>query len=121
MMPAGDVSNASGAAPGRRLPSVTTQIFIGLVLGVLVGYVWPAFGIGVRPLADAFLRMIKMIVAPLLFSTLVVGIAGHGDEISAGSRQVGHRNQHRLLLAQHFHLVQDVVGGNAVAARRIHA
>jgi proton glutamate symport protein len=84
MMPAGDVSNASGAAPGRRLPSVTTQIFIGLVLGVLVGYVWPAFGIGVRPLADAFLRMIKMIVAPLLFSTLVVGIAGAGDLRAVG-------------------------------------
>jgi L-cystine uptake protein TcyP (sodium:dicarboxylate symporter family) len=62
-----------------RLPSVTTQILIGLVLGVVVGAMWPAFGAGVKPIADAFLRLIKMIIAPLVFSTLVVGIAGTGD------------------------------------------
>ncbi len=67
--------------PARRsrLPGLTTQIFIGLVLGVVVGYLWPAFGVAIKPLADAFLRMIKMIIAPLLFATLVVGIAGTGD------------------------------------------
>jgi hypothetical protein len=58
---------------------LTTQIFIGLLLGIVVGYLWPAFGVAIKPLADAFLRMIKMIIAPLVFSTLVVGIAGTGD------------------------------------------
>ena len=69
------------AAPGRRsrVPGVTTQIFVGLFIGVAIGYFWPAFGVSIKPLADAFLRMIKMIIAPLLFSTLVVGIAGTGD------------------------------------------
>src|SRR5262245_35442567 len=62
-----------------RMPSVTTQILIGLLLGIVVGYLWPGFGVAVKPLADAFLRMIKMIIAPLLFATLVVGIAGTGD------------------------------------------
>jgi proton glutamate symport protein len=62
-----------------RLPGLTTQIFIGLLLGIAAGYLWPAFGVGVKPLADAFLRMIKMILAPLVFATLVVGIAGTGD------------------------------------------
>jgi proton glutamate symport protein len=61
------------------MPGVTTQIFIGLFIGIAVGYVWPGFGVSIKPLADAFLRMIKMIIAPLLFSTLVVGIAGTGD------------------------------------------
>jgi proton glutamate symport protein len=71
------------------MPSVTTQIFIGLVLGVLIGYFWPSsdangvhvagYAEQIKPLADTFLRMIKMIIAPLLFSTLVVGIAGTGD------------------------------------------
>lgn len=56
-----------------------TRIFIGLLLGILVGWLWPSLAVSVRPLADLFLRMIKMIVAPLLFSTLVVGIAGSGD------------------------------------------
>jgi proton glutamate symport protein len=60
-------------------PSLTAQIFVGLAAGVLIGYVWPSVGVSIRPLADMFLRMIKMIIAPLLFSTLVVGIAGSGD------------------------------------------
>jgi len=66
------------------MPDVTTQIFIGLLLGIAVGYLWPQFGVAIKPLADAFLRMIKMIIAPLLFSTLVVGIAGTGDIKSMG-------------------------------------
>jgi proton glutamate symport protein len=69
----------SAAAPSSAMPSLTTQIFIGLLLGIAVGYLWPRFGVAVKPLADIFLRMIKMIIAPLLFSTLVVGIAGTGD------------------------------------------
>lgn len=63
---------------------MTTQIFIGLLLGILVGYLWPSVGVSVRPLADAFLRLIRMIIAPLLFATLVVGIAGTGDLKSMG-------------------------------------
>jgi proton glutamate symport protein len=80
---------ADGARRSRRMPSVTTQIFIGLVLGIVAGYLWPSSEVNgahvpgyaeqVKPLADAFLRMIKMIIAPLLFATLVVGIAGTGD------------------------------------------
>ena len=68
-------------ASGRRsrLPSITTQIFIGLAIGVAIGHFFPSVGVSIKPLADAFLRMIKMIIAPLLFSTLVVGIAGTGD------------------------------------------
>ena len=68
-------------APMRRsrVPSTTTQIFIGLLLGIAIGFVWPTYGVAIKPIADTFLRMIKMIIAPLLFSTLVVGIAGTGD------------------------------------------
>jgi proton glutamate symport protein len=71
-------------AARRRRVDRTTQIFIGLLIGILVGYLWPDFGVAVKPLADAFLRMIKMIIAPLLFATLVVGIAGTGDLKSMG-------------------------------------
>ncbi len=70
---------AQAPAAPSRLPSLTAQIFIGLLLGIAVGYLWPRVGVAVKPLADIFLRMIKMIIAPLLFSTLVVGIAGTGD------------------------------------------
>ena len=74
------------AASGRssRFPSLTTQIVASLALGVLLGAVWPSAGVAVKPIADAFLRLIKMIIAPLIFSTLVVGIAGTGDLKSLG-------------------------------------
>jgi len=79
MKPAETPAAPPPAANRSRMPSVTTQIFIGLLVGIAVGYFWPALGVSLKPLADMFLRMIKMIIAPLLFSTLVVGIAGTGD------------------------------------------
>lgn len=60
-------------------PSLTTQIMIGLVLGGLLGYVSPSWGNKVYFLRDIFLNLIKSIIAPLIFGTLVVGIAGGGD------------------------------------------
>lgn len=66
------------------MPGLTTQIFAGLVLGVAVGWAFPDRAESIRPLADIFLRMIKMVIAPLIFSTLVVGIAGTGDLGSMG-------------------------------------
>jgi proton glutamate symport protein len=73
-------AHAPAAARKRSwFPGLTTQIFLGLATGIVVGYLWPGFGVAVKPLADAFLRMIKMIIAPLIFATLVVGIAGTGD------------------------------------------
>src|SRR3982074_77824 len=64
--------------------SLTTKIFIGLILGIVLGYVKPEWGTAVRPLSLLFLNLIKSVIAPLIFATLVVGIAGTGD-----IRQVG--------------------------------
>lgn len=63
---------------------LTALIFIALVLGVIVGHFAPDFAVKMRPFAVIFLRMVKMIIAPLLFATLVVGIAGHGDVKNLG-------------------------------------
>src|SRR3989440_10120809 len=60
-------------------PSLTSQILIGLVLGCLIGYASPKWGNNIYFLRDIFLNLIKSIIAPLIFSTLVVGIAGGGD------------------------------------------
>ena len=75
------MTQAEAGAPLRRgrWPGATARIVIGLLLGIVAGYLWPSFGVAVKPLADAFLRLIKMIVAPLVFSTLVVGFAGSGS------------------------------------------
>src|SRR4051812_6430650 len=62
-----------------------------MILGVAVGYFFPdSKGAGfhasdLQVLSNIFLRLIKMLIAPLIFSTLVVGIAGHGDDL----RRVG--------------------------------
>ncbi|MEY2556975.1 MAG: hypothetical protein QOE34_400 [Verrucomicrobiota bacterium] len=68
--------------PARRpwyRPSLTTQIMIGLVVGGAIGYFRPDWGNSVYFLRDIFLNLIKSIIGPLVFSTLVVGIAGSGD------------------------------------------
>src|SRR5882724_8172370 len=59
-------------------PSLTTQIMIGLVVGALIGWLQPAWGNNVYFLRDIFINLIKSIIAPLVFSTIVVGIAGAG-------------------------------------------
>src|SRR5262249_3674635 len=62
--------------------SLTQQIFIGLVLGIIVGAIIdatnPAHAVYFRPFSQLFLRLIKMVIAPLIFATLVAGIAGAG-------------------------------------------
>lgn len=63
---------------------LTALIFIALILGVVVGHFAPDFAVKMRPFATIFLRMVKMIIAPLLFATLVVGISGHDDAKSLG-------------------------------------
>ena len=63
---------------------LTRYIIISLILGIIVGILFPAFAVKLSPLAMMFLNMVKMIIAPLLFATLVIGIAGHGDIKSLG-------------------------------------
>jgi proton glutamate symport protein len=59
--------------------SLTTWIFIGMAAGVALGIVAPNFAKQLAPVSNVFLRLIRSIIAPLLFGTLVVGIAGGGD------------------------------------------
>ena len=72
----------------RRRITLTQQIFIGLFLGVVVGAIFsryhPEWAKNIRFLSGLFLRMVKMIIAPLIFSTLVAGIAGAGHLKSVG-------------------------------------
>ncbi|MBE7703496.1 MAG: cation:dicarboxylase symporter family transporter [Cyanobacteria bacterium SIG28] len=67
-----------------RNSRLTLAIFIALILGIFVGWAFPDFAVKTHVLAEIFLRMVKMIIAPLLFATLVVGIAGHADVKSLG-------------------------------------
>ncbi|SFC05886.1 dicarboxylate/amino acid:cation symporter [Spirosoma endophyticum] len=67
-----------------KLPNLTTRIFLGMLLGIAIGYFFPATtsgfsGTDLNILSKIFLRLIKMIIGPLVFATLVVGIAKLGD------------------------------------------
>ena len=64
----------------RRI-SLTQWIIISMIVGVLLGWLAPGLAVAVKPLSTIFLNMIKSLIAPLLFATLVVGIAGHGDDM----------------------------------------
>jgi Na+/H+-dicarboxylate symporter len=67
-----------------KKPSLIVQIFLGMFLGILVGYFWKEAAPGLHLLSDIFMRLIKMIIAPLVFSVLVVGVAKVGDFKSVG-------------------------------------
>jgi proton glutamate symport protein len=67
-----------------RRRTLTPWIFVAMVAGAELGFDAPAFAVNLRVFSDIFLRLIKTIVAPLIFATLVTGIAGHGDLKSIG-------------------------------------
>jgi len=69
----------------RRL-TLTQWILIAMAVGALIGWQAPDFAQSLKPLSTVFLRMIKSIVVPIIFATLVVGIAGHGDDLKRVGR-----------------------------------
>jgi proton glutamate symport protein len=83
------------AAPAPQAPrsgiSPTLQILIAMVVGIAIGVAFPAADhpniiVGLKAASAVFLRLIKTLIVPLLFSTLVVGIAGHGDDMKKVGR-----------------------------------
>jgi proton glutamate symport protein len=66
--------------------SLTKWILIGMAAGVLIGWLSPDTALQLKPLSTVFLRMIKSIIVPIIFSTLVIGIAGHGDDMKRVGR-----------------------------------
>lgn len=92
-----------------RRPTLTQMIFIGMAVGLTIGWAFPSVGIELRPLSTIFIRLIKSLIAPLIFATLVVGIAGHGD-----LRQVGRMGIKALLYFEVITTLALVVGLVAV-------
>ncbi|MDP3269922.1 MAG: C4-dicarboxylate transporter DctA [Legionella sp.] len=66
------------------LKKLYIQVFIGLILGVILGYLYPDVAIQFKPLSDAFIKVIKMLIAPIIFLTLVSGIAAMNDMTKVG-------------------------------------
>src|SRR5213593_3676351 len=69
-----------------RRVTLTQWIVIAMLVGIAVGIAFPHFGVALLPLSTAFIRIIKSIIVPLIFGTLVVGIAGHGEDMKRVGR-----------------------------------
>ena len=68
----------------RFLRHLYVQVLIGVVIGGLIGAFFPGFGADLKPLGDAFVSLIKMLIGPIIFTTVVVGLAGMSDLKQAG-------------------------------------
>jgi aerobic C4-dicarboxylate transport protein len=71
----------------RRKPLYTVlyvQVITAIAIGVVLGYAWPETGAAMRPLGDGFIKLVRMMIAPIIFSVVVVGIAKMGDLKSVG-------------------------------------
>ena len=64
--------------------SLYAQVIFAIIVGVVLGHFWPATGEAMKPLGDGFIKLIKMIIAPIIFCTVVVGIAGMEDMKKVG-------------------------------------
>ncbi|PWU24542.1 MAG: C4-dicarboxylate transporter DctA [Candidatus Rokuibacteriota bacterium] len=73
------------ASPGRPFHrALYGQVLVATGAGVIVGHFWPSAGVAMAPLGEAFIRLVRMIVAPIIFCTVVAGIAGAGDVKTVG-------------------------------------
>src|SRR5713226_4613362 len=82
-------NEASTACPvsGARKPFyriLYVQVLIGVMLGVVIGHFWPEFGAALKPFGDGFVKLVKMMIAPIVFCTIVSGINSIND-----SREIG--------------------------------
>ena len=77
----------TGQAPAGPKPlyaQLYVQVLAAILLGVIIGHYWPETGEALKPLGDAFIKLVKMIIAPVIFLTLVTGIAGMTELRSVG-------------------------------------
>jgi len=89
----------------RLLGSLYVQVLIGIAAGIVLGFVSPAKGAAMRPLGDGFIKLVRMLIAPIVFSTVVVGIAHMG-----AMREVGSIGLRALLYFEAVSTVSLVIG-----------
>jgi aerobic C4-dicarboxylate transport protein len=101
--------------PARARPfyrHLYAQVLAAIVIGVLVGHFWPATGEALKPLGDTFIKLVKMVIAPVIFLTVVSGIAGM-RELSAVGRVAGKAFAYFLFFST-LALILGLVVGNIV-------
>ncbi|HSI33719.1 MAG: C4-dicarboxylate transporter DctA [Phycisphaerae bacterium] len=76
-----DYDDGGGPPPARKplWKNLTFQVLVAVAIGAAIGGIWPNVGKGLEPVAKGFIRLVKLVVGPIIFLTIVVGIAGLGD------------------------------------------
>ena len=77
-----DAASPAKAATAPRRPWYTVlyvQVLIAIAIGILIGHYWPSAGVKLKPLGDGFISLIKMMIAPVIFCTVVHGIGSMRD------------------------------------------
>lgn len=97
------VSQKKGKKPLHK--DLFFQVIVAIVIGVLVGHIWPSTGAQMKPLGDGFINLIKMLIAPIIFCTIVTGVAGMRD-----IRHVGRVGAKALLLFEIFTTLALIIG-----------
>ncbi|MDB5699086.1 MAG: dicarboxylate/amino acid:cation symporter, partial [Alphaproteobacteria bacterium] len=92
--------------------SLYAQVLIGIALGVAVGWLWPDAGRALKPLGDGFIKLVKMIITPVIFLTVVTGIAGMADLREFG--RIGTKALAYFLTLSTLALAIGLVVGNVV-------
>lgn len=106
-------SPVSPPPPRRRwYRTLYGQVIIALLLGIVVGHVFPEFGASLKPLGEAFIKLVKMIIAPVIFCTIVGGIGGMSSLEKVGS--VGVRALVYFLVFSTLALIVGMIVGNVV-------
>src|SRR5688572_1703231 len=105
-----DSGSAAPNDPPRKRNTLYLQVLIGIVVGGLIGYLKPAWGIELKPLGDAFVSLVKMLIGPIIFTTVVIGLAGMSDLKRLG--RVGLRATLYFELVSGFALVIGLVVAN---------
>jgi aerobic C4-dicarboxylate transport protein len=92
--------------------SLYFQVLVAIALGVLVGWLWPDTGRAMKPLGDAFIKLVRMIITPVIFLTVVTGIAGMADLKAFG--RVGAKAMAYFLTVSTLALAVGLVAANVV-------
>jgi len=96
----------------RHFRQLWVQVLVGAVLGVVVGWLWPDFGAALKPLGDAFIKLVKMAIAPVIFCTVAAGIARMSDLKAFG--RLGLRTLVYFEVVSTFALVIGLVVGTVL-------
>ncbi|MBN9442115.1 MAG: dicarboxylate/amino acid:cation symporter [Bosea sp. (in: a-proteobacteria)] len=105
-------ATAAPARPRKFYQHLYVQVLVAIALGIALGHFWPQTGAAMKPLGDAFIKLVRMIIAPVIFLTVTTGIAGMSDMKKVG--RVAGKAMIYFLTFSTFALIVGLIVANVV-------